>query len=84
MFEQDFKVIVTENAKTRHLSLRDLHKRVTAIKSYQTFAKKLENPQTFTIEEVNQICEVLRLTPEERQIVKGETKLDEIIQRLAQ
>ena len=84
MFEQDFKVIFNENMKTRHFSRHSLHRAyLEPLMSYTTFLKKLDNPKTFTLAEIDQICIALRLTKEEREIVKGETSIDEKIRQIS-
>lgn len=85
MFNTDFKIIYTENLKTRHFTNNSLYKAyMSPLMSYTTFRKKLDNPKSFTLEEIDQLCIGLRLTKEEREIIKGETTIDEKIQRICE
>lgn len=69
------KEIILSQCKSNHLSLKDLQRR-TSIKTLETFEKKLDDPLSFTIRDINQICIVLNLPDEQKNILKGEIEFE--------
>ena len=61
------KRIITEQCKVRHISINDLAGRIQLSKA--TFEKRLEEPDTFTIANINHLCCVLRLNADERAVL---------------
>ena len=61
------KRIITEQMKTRHISLNQLANRISM--STATLQKRLEEPESFSIRDINFICIVLRLNDEERAVL---------------
>lgn len=51
------------------------------IKSYTTMRDKINNVKCFTIKEVEILCELLRLTPEQREQIffTNETEFDSVV-----
>jgi len=51
------------------------------IKSYTTMRDKINNVKNFTLREVEILCELLRLTPEQREQIffANETELDSVM-----
>jgi hypothetical protein len=72
MWSDDFNRIIRTNCTTRHISLEELRRTATRIRSAETFQKKLEDPNLFTILELQGMCLALRLNKEERAIIKKE------------
>ena len=69
------KEIILTQCKINHLSLKDLQRR-TSIKTLETFEKKLDDPLSFTIRDINQICIVLNIPDEEKNILKGDREYE--------
>lgn len=63
------KRIITEQCQVRHISTNDLARRIQL--STATLEKRLEEPDSFRVCDINRICVVLRLNDEERAVLMG-------------
>ena len=69
------KEIILKRLQTNHITLKELQKR-TSIKTLETFQKKLDDPLSFSIRDINQICIILNVPDEEKNILKGDREYE--------
>ena len=67
------KEIITERCKALHIN--NLPSLLSI--SEPTFKKRLEDPLSFTIRDINQICVILQLDEEEEKTLKGFEEYEE-------